>query len=144
MTKRAFAPAKVNLFLHVGAPGADGYHPICSLMAFADVGDVVMAYEAEALEVRVNGPFAKDLERAGGEGLMARAARALIAEARLHVLVWSAAYRDEGRLREITCDLGWRSRRAETYEPAFVPALAKRTGIERIEWNPHSADVTPR
>ena len=70
--------------------------------------------------------------------------RALIAEARLHVLVWSAAYRDEGRLREITCDLGWRSRRAETYEPAFVPALAKRTGIERIEWNPHSADVTPR
>ena len=40
MTTAAFAAAKVNLFLHVGAPAADGFHPICSLMAFADVGDV--------------------------------------------------------------------------------------------------------
>ena len=91
MTTRAFAPAKVNLFLHVGAPDDDGYHPICSLMAFADVGDVVMAYEAEALEVRVNGPFARDLEQAGGEDLMARAARALIAEARRPVAPFGLA-----------------------------------------------------
>jgi 4-diphosphocytidyl-2-C-methyl-D-erythritol kinase len=77
----AFAPAKVNLFLHVGAPGADGYHPICSLMAFADVGDEVMASEAEALELRVVGPFARGL--AGeGDNLVLRAARALIAAAR--------------------------------------------------------------
>ncbi|MBO9502216.1 4-(cytidine 5'-diphospho)-2-C-methyl-D-erythritol kinase [Brevundimonas sp. A19_0] len=33
------APAKVNLFLHVGPVGDDGYHPLCSLVAFADVGD---------------------------------------------------------------------------------------------------------
>ena len=25
--------------LHVGAPAEDGYHPLCSLMTFADVGD---------------------------------------------------------------------------------------------------------
>jgi 4-diphosphocytidyl-2-C-methyl-D-erythritol kinase len=37
----AFAPAKVNLFLHVGGPDAEGYHPISSLMLFADVGDRV-------------------------------------------------------------------------------------------------------
>lgn len=81
MAKAAFAPAKVNLFLHVGAPGEDGYHPICSLMAFADVGDVVMAYTAEALELTVIGPFAGAL--AGeGDNLVLRAARALIAEAR--------------------------------------------------------------
>lgn len=82
MAKRAFAPAKVNLFLHVGAPAADGYHPICSLMAFADVGDAVTAYEAEALEVQVTGPFARTLASAGGEGLVAKAARALITAAR--------------------------------------------------------------
>jgi 4-diphosphocytidyl-2-C-methyl-D-erythritol kinase len=35
----AFAPAKVNLYLHVGPARADGFHPIASLMAFADVGD---------------------------------------------------------------------------------------------------------
>lgn len=70
--------------------------------------------------------------------------RAMIAEAKLYVLVWSATYRDEGRLREVTCDLGWRSRHPETYEPAFVPVLATRAGIERVEWNPHSAEATPR
>jgi 4-diphosphocytidyl-2-C-methyl-D-erythritol kinase len=81
MATAAFAPAKVNLYLHVGAPGADGYHPICSLMTFADVGDEVTAYEAEALELTVRGPFAKGL--AGDDGnLVLKAARTLIAEAR--------------------------------------------------------------
>ena len=81
MGRTAFAPAKVNLFLHVGAPGEDGFHPICSLMAFADVGDRVSTFEAEALSLRVSGPFARDL--AGeGDNLVLRAARALIAEAR--------------------------------------------------------------
>jgi 4-diphosphocytidyl-2-C-methyl-D-erythritol kinase len=75
-----FAPAKVNLFLHVGPP-AGGYHPICSLMTFADVGDLVSTFKAEALTLRVAGPFAKDL--AGeGDNLVLRAARALIAEAK--------------------------------------------------------------
>ncbi|MDB5417961.1 MAG: 4-diphosphocytidyl-2-C-methyl-D-erythritol kinase [Phenylobacterium sp.] len=80
MAKAAFAAAKVNLFLHVGAPGADGYHPICSLMVFADVGDEVMAYEAGALELAVRGPFAKGLSGAG-DNLVLAAARALIADA---------------------------------------------------------------
>jgi 4-diphosphocytidyl-2-C-methyl-D-erythritol kinase len=77
----AFAPAKVNLFLHVSAPAADGYHPICSLMAFADVGDAVRAFEAEALELSVHGPFAAAL-RGAGDNLVLKAARALIGEAR--------------------------------------------------------------
>jgi 4-diphosphocytidyl-2-C-methyl-D-erythritol kinase len=78
MATTAFAPAKVNLFLHVGAPAADGYHPVCSLMAFADVGDRVGAYESEALDLTVQGPFAAGL--AGGDNLVLKAARALIAE----------------------------------------------------------------
>lgn len=81
MSPVAFAPAKINLFLHVGAPGADGYHPLCSLMAFADVGDRVVLHEADALSVRVHGPFASML--AGeGDNLVLRAARALLTKAR--------------------------------------------------------------
>jgi len=81
MSKAAFAPAKVNLFLHVGPPAADGYHPIASLMAFADVGDVVTTFEAEAMALHVHGPFARGLS-ADGDNLVARAARAFVAEAK--------------------------------------------------------------
>lgn len=77
----AFAPAKINLFLHVGAPGDDGYHPLCSLMVFADIGDQVVIHEADALSVRVHGPFAAGL--AGeDDNLVLRAARALLARTR--------------------------------------------------------------
>ncbi len=77
----AFAPAKINLFLHVGPPGGDGYHPLCSLMVFADIGDQVVVHEADALSVRVHGPFAADL--AGeDDNLVLRAARALLARTR--------------------------------------------------------------
>ena len=81
MAGAALAPAKVNLFLHVGAPGADGYHPLCSLIAFADFGDRLLIHEAEALGLMAHGRFARDLP-AEGENLALRAARALIAEAR--------------------------------------------------------------
>lgn len=81
MARAAFAPAKLNLYLHVGAPGADGYHPICSLMAFGDIGDRVSTFDAEALALRVAGPFGRDLAHEA-DNLVLRAARALIAEAR--------------------------------------------------------------
>jgi 4-diphosphocytidyl-2-C-methyl-D-erythritol kinase len=74
-----FAPAKVNLFLHVGAPAPDGYHPVCSLMAFANVGDTVrLVPGAEGLAVE--GAFAAGL---AGEGnnLVLRARDALLARA---------------------------------------------------------------
>lgn len=51
---RAFAAAKVNLYLHVGSPLASGYHPISSLVVFADVGDEVRLDPAAALELRVD------------------------------------------------------------------------------------------
>jgi len=80
MALSALAPAKVNLFLHVGAPEASGYHPICSLMAFADFGDRLTVRAGEALALEVHGPFGAAL--AGeGDNLVLRAARALLAEA---------------------------------------------------------------
>jgi 4-diphosphocytidyl-2-C-methyl-D-erythritol kinase len=60
-TLERFAPAKVNLYLHVGPPAADGYHPVSSLMVFADVGDVVRLAPAEAMDFVVEGPFAGGL-----------------------------------------------------------------------------------
>ena len=77
----ALAPAKVNLYLHVGAPGSDGYHPLCSLMAFADFGDRLSTYEADVLSLDIRGPFAAGLS-ADADNLVARAAVALIGEAR--------------------------------------------------------------
>ncbi|MBU1376722.1 MAG: 4-(cytidine 5'-diphospho)-2-C-methyl-D-erythritol kinase [Alphaproteobacteria bacterium] len=72
------APAKVNLFLHVGAPGADGYHPICSLMVFADFGDRVTIDLGEG-SLAVIGPFAKGLGRES-DNLVIKAVRAFVAE----------------------------------------------------------------
>ena len=72
------APAKINLFLHVGPPGPDGYHPLCSLMVFADVGDRLRACPAQELGLQVTGPFAGGAP-AGPDNLVLRAARALLA-----------------------------------------------------------------
>lgn len=67
-----FAPAKINLFLHVGSPAADGYHPLCSLVTFADVGDWVRLEWAETLSFEVEGPFSGELD-AGADNLVIRA-----------------------------------------------------------------------
>jgi 4-diphosphocytidyl-2-C-methyl-D-erythritol kinase len=56
----AFAPAKINLALHVGPPRADGRHDLVSVVAFADVGDRV-TIEDGAAAFRVEGPFAAQL-----------------------------------------------------------------------------------
>lgn len=61
MSLTAFAPAKVNLYLHVGPLAADGFHPVSSLMVFADVGDVVAVQPSETLDFEVTGPFAAGL-----------------------------------------------------------------------------------
>jgi 4-diphosphocytidyl-2-C-methyl-D-erythritol kinase len=65
------ARAKVNLFLHVGRPGADGYHDISSLMVFADVGDRVTLRAGEP-GLALSGPFASGLTE-GGDNLVTRA-----------------------------------------------------------------------
>ena len=72
MELQRLAPAKVNLFLHVGPLAEDGYHPICSLMAFADVGDRLVYEDAAELEFRVTGDFAQDLSP-GPDNLVLRA-----------------------------------------------------------------------
>ncbi len=74
MTAETLAPAKINLFLHVSAPAPDGYHPLCSLMVFADLGDRVGVTKAPGF--RLGGPYGPALE-GEGDNLVLRAARAL-------------------------------------------------------------------
>ena len=76
---RVFAPAKINLFLHVTGRRDDGYHLLDSLIAFADTGDVVTVEPADALTLRLTGPFSDSLP-VSDDNLVMRAARALAAE----------------------------------------------------------------
>lgn len=75
-TLTALAPAKINLFLHVGRVEADGYHPLSSLVAFADVGDRVSVEPADRLSLSVDGPYGAALG-AEGDNLILRALRRL-------------------------------------------------------------------
>jgi 4-diphosphocytidyl-2-C-methyl-D-erythritol kinase len=71
-----FAPAKVNLTLHLTGRRADGYHLLDSLVVFAGVGDRVSAGKADALTLSLGGPFGQGLQ-AEPDNLVLRAARAL-------------------------------------------------------------------
>jgi 4-diphosphocytidyl-2-C-methyl-D-erythritol kinase len=52
------APAKINLTLRVLGRRADGYHELESLVAFADVTDVVTLQPDAEDELKITGPFA--------------------------------------------------------------------------------------
>lgn len=71
-----FAPAKINLTLHVLGRRPDGYHEIESLVAFADVGDRLAFRPAERLELEVRGPNGA-AAGAANDNLVLKAARAL-------------------------------------------------------------------
>lgn len=58
MPTEVFAPAKINLTLHVTGRRADGYHLLDSLVVFADVGDLVRVALAPRMSLSVSGPTA--------------------------------------------------------------------------------------
>ena len=55
---RLFAPAKVNLALHVTGRRGDGYHLLDSIVVFAGAGDWLTLNASEALSLTVTGPRA--------------------------------------------------------------------------------------
>lgn len=79
MPIEGFAPAKVNLALHVTGQRADGYHLLDSLVVFAEVGDRLTAEPADALTLQVTGPRAAGVPT-GPDNLVLRAARLLGAD----------------------------------------------------------------
>lgn len=72
-----FAPAKLNLALHVRARRPDGYHALETLFVFCvDIGDRLSAAPADGIALALTGPEAAAL--AGeGDNLVLRAARLL-------------------------------------------------------------------
>ena len=71
-----FAPAKINLYLHVTGRQEDGYHELDSLVVFADIGDWVRARPAAQTALKITGPHASGLD-SGRDNLVMRAAHAL-------------------------------------------------------------------
>ena len=73
---RVAAPAKINLYLHVGGKRPDGYHALESLVCFAEAGDVLEFAPSDNLTLAIQGPFAAGLS-AGSDNLILRAASVL-------------------------------------------------------------------
>lgn len=82
-----FAPAKVNLCLHVTGQRADSYHLLDSLVVFAGVGDTVTAAPAAGLSLAIAGPEGGTLGNDPGN-LVLKAARAIGVDAALGL--WKA------------------------------------------------------
>lgn len=73
MATEAFAPAKVNLTLHVTGQRPDGYHLLDSLVMFADAGDRISLRLSDRSSLTVTGPMGQGVP-AGPENLVLRAA----------------------------------------------------------------------
>ena len=71
-----FAPAKVNLCLHITGRREDGYHLLDSLVAFADTGDELDFTQGEDTSLSICGLFGANLE-SEPDNLVLRAANAL-------------------------------------------------------------------
>ena len=73
---RVAAPAKINLFLHIGERRPDGFHDLQSLIGFTEAGDQLDISPSAELSLAVVGPFARALP-ASDDNLVLKAARAL-------------------------------------------------------------------
>jgi 4-diphosphocytidyl-2-C-methyl-D-erythritol kinase len=75
-----FAPAKINLALHVVGQRPDGYHLLESLAVFADFGDTISAAPGKSgIRLSIDGPLAGELSlmARGDDNIVRRAARLL-------------------------------------------------------------------
>lgn len=71
--RRADAPAKLNLLLHVGARRPDGYHALESLVVFPAFGDRLSLDRAPEFSLTRTGPFAAALPEQPAADLVVRA-----------------------------------------------------------------------
>lgn len=72
------APAKINLYLHIGPLRPDGLHDLASLFVFAKDGDEIRAEKSSKLSLDIAGPYANALAGAAVEdNLVWRAATGL-------------------------------------------------------------------
>jgi len=79
-----FAPAKINLTLHVTGQREDGYHLLDSLVMFADVGDRISASVSEELDLVIEGPMAAGVPT-GADNIITHAANLMGATAQIRL-----------------------------------------------------------
>lgn len=91
-TAEEYAPAKVNLTLHVTGQQADGYHLLDSLVVFASHQDRLIARPSRNLSLDVSGPFSTGIP-CDDSNLVLQAAQAL--RARHNVPVGAALHLDK-------------------------------------------------
>ena len=106
MTSEGFAPAKINLSLHVTGQRPDGYHLLDSLVAFADIGDRLWIEPADEMSISVTGPFADGVPE-DRRNLIWRAAELAGGVARIAVeknLPHGAGSAADRRMRRRCCD----------------------------------------
>jgi 4-diphosphocytidyl-2-C-methyl-D-erythritol kinase len=73
-----FAPAKINLYLHVTGRRPDGYHNLDSLVAFSGVGDEIQLEPAKSFSFKLEGPYGAALNGEPlSDNLVAKAAASL-------------------------------------------------------------------
>ncbi len=83
-TVEVFAPAKINLTLHITGQRGDGYHELDSLVAFAKVGDRIEVKRTRATNLTVSGEFASEVPT-GPDNLVVRASRLLEGSFDIHL-----------------------------------------------------------
>jgi 4-diphosphocytidyl-2-C-methyl-D-erythritol kinase len=79
------ARAKVNLALHVTGRQSDGYHLLDSLVVFPQIGDRLAMEAADELDLRIEGPFARDLTGPVEDNLILKAVSSFAEKAGIDV-----------------------------------------------------------
>ena len=78
-----FAPAKINLFLHITGRRKNGYHLLDSLVCFVDIGDTIHIEQQSSFSFHITGCFADKFEEQdiigniNSKNLVVKAARRL-------------------------------------------------------------------
>ncbi|WP_255449692.1 4-(cytidine 5'-diphospho)-2-C-methyl-D-erythritol kinase [Shimia ponticola] len=85
-TAKAFAPAKVNLTLHVTGQREDGYHLLDSLVVFADIGDRISLTRTSDARLNVAGPMTDGVPT-DASNLVWKAARMMEADNEVAILL---------------------------------------------------------
>ncbi len=71
------APAKVNLFLHIGRKRADGYHELASIVGFTEFGDSLTIKLSDTDQLVLRGQFSANIDSKTSENLVMKAIKIL-------------------------------------------------------------------
>jgi len=74
---REFAPAKLNLYLHITGRRSDGYHNLDSLVGFATIGDEIALRRNKGFHFEITGAQSAALEEEKEFNLAVKAAKSL-------------------------------------------------------------------